>query len=318
VDLQKLRSKMAATIEKQKAEDPKELRRQLAALQVELKKAQAAKSAPAPKVETKIKEVPVLKDTQLKRLEVVFQKMKGEAARHGAAMSLFWDNLNEVATALLGAMKAVSAGQAIPSRHDVATPRPTSPPVVTRQHTSTPVRTPAPVQTRAPKDRPAASADHVLGAPPYDELGKGEQQTLKAIAQYPDGVTREQLTVLTGYKRSTRNTYLQRLAQWGYCVSQGERTVITEQGFAALGDSYEPLPTGQALRDYWMTELPEGEKKILAHLIEAHPNGVEREDLTQLTGYTRSSRNTYIQRLGAKELIETDGTAVKASKVLFE
>jgi hypothetical protein len=34
-----------------------------------------------------------------------------------------------------------------------------------------------------------------------------------AVAQYPEGVTREQLSVLTGYKRSSRDTYVQRLRE---------------------------------------------------------------------------------------------------------
>src|SRR6185312_5032994 len=44
-------------------------------------------------------------------------------------------------------------------------------------------------------------------------LPRGEHAILTAAAQYPDGVSREQLTVLTGYKRSSRDTYLQRLGQ---------------------------------------------------------------------------------------------------------
>ena len=39
----------------------------------------------------------------------------------------------------------------------------------------------------------------------------GEIKILTAVAQHPGGVTREQLSVLTGYKRSSRDTYLLRL-----------------------------------------------------------------------------------------------------------
>ena len=43
-----------------------------------------------------------------------------------------------------------------------------------------------------------------------EPLPKGERACLIAMAQHPDGVTREQLTVLTGYKRSSRDAYIQR------------------------------------------------------------------------------------------------------------
>jgi hypothetical protein len=69
---------------------------------------------------------------------------------------------------------------------------------------------------------------------------------LIAIAQHHDGVRREQLTVLTGYKRSTRDAYVQRLGERG-CVSRdGERIVATPAGIATLGADYQPLPTGSA------------------------------------------------------------------------
>ena len=42
-------------------------------------------------------------------------------------------------------------------------------------------------------------------------LGKGERRTLTVVAQHPSGVTPEQITVMTAYKRSSRNAYIQRL-----------------------------------------------------------------------------------------------------------
>lgn len=49
------------------------------------------------------------------------------------------------------------------------------------------------------------------------------------------------------------------------------------------------------------------------------PGPLSRDEIGELTGYTRSSRNTYLQRLSAKELIEMHGVAVTASPMmLFE
>lgn len=150
-------------------------------------------------------------------------------------------------------------------------------------------------------------------------LGKGEHAMLRAIAMYyPNGVDAEQLSVLTGYKRSSRNTYLQRLQAAGLVERfQSGQIEATAKGMESLGFGFEPLPTGAALRDYWMGRLPEGEKNILAVLVKAYPRSVARDEID--IGYQRSSRNTYLQRLGARKLVDSlKGGMVKASSLLFD
>ena len=168
-----------------------------------------------------------------------------------------------------------------------------------------------------PKPRPPLpSATNGSGAGSGD-LGKGERIVLTAIAQYPDGAAREQLTVLTGYKRSSRDTYIQRLAAAGYVDVAGDTLRATETGITALGD-FEPLPTGAALQDYWLSRLTGGEQKILAHLIGVYPQTIARDDLDEPTGYKRSARDTYIQRLSARRLVNADRGVVRAADILFE
>lgn len=147
--------------------------------------------------------------------------------------------------------------------------------------------------------------------------GPGELAVLGACAQHTNGITREHLTVLTGYKRASRNTYLQRLGAAGLVRSEGERFFATQQGIEELGDSYTQLPeSGPELVDHVMKTLPPGEAKILQALLD-NPEGVEREELTNITGYTRASRNTYIQRLGARQLVVVQGSIVKAADILL-
>jgi len=150
-------------------------------------------------------------------------------------------------------------------------------------------------------------------------LSKGEKAVLTAIAQDGSGVDRNQLTVLTGYKRSTRDAYLQRLATKGFIHENGTGINPTEEGLQALGDDYEPLPTGKELRDYWMERLPEGERKILEFLVAAWPEPVQRDLISDQTGYARSSRDAYLQRLASRRLVDTSGRAeVVASHMLFD
>jgi hypothetical protein len=129
---------------------------------------------------------------------------------------------------------------------------------------------------------------------------KGERAILIAVAQHPDGVTREQLTVLTGYKRSSRDTYLQRLRSSGH-VEDGDRIRVTPDGKSALGSDYRQLPTGPALVEHWRQRLPGGELAIFEVVLRLSP--VTREAISASTGYKRSSRDTYLQRLKSRELI---------------
>jgi DNA-binding MarR family transcriptional regulator len=151
------------------------------------------------------------------------------------------------------------------------------------------------------------------------ELPKGERTVLIAIAQYPEGAERDQLTVLTGYKRSTRDAYIQRLSEKGFVIANsGAPIVATQEGIDALGSDYEPLPTGEELQNYWLNKLPEGERKILAILLDANGNSVNRDDIAERTGYARSSRDAYLQRLSSRRLVEQVGRGeVKASGNLF-
>jgi hypothetical protein len=174
--------------------------------------------------------------------------------------------------------------------------------------------TPLPKRIKADINR-AITRQEGNGAGEY--LPKGERACLIAAAQHPNGVTRPQLTVLTGYKRSSRDAYIQRLRERGLIHIYGDRIQTTTDGVVALGDDYEPLPTGAALREHVLRTLPEGERKVLEVLISAYPDGVARDTIDQRTGYKRSSRDAYLQRLSARELI-LPAPWPQASATLFD
>jgi hypothetical protein len=70
------------------------------------------------------------------------------------------------------------------------------------------------------------------------------------LAQYPQGRSKVQMAVLTGYAASGGgfNNDLGALRSRGLIESLGENITITQAGIQALG-SWEPLPTGSALID---------------------------------------------------------------------
>ena len=136
------------------------------------------------------------------------------------------------------------------------------------------------VPTRSVRvERPPAvmtekDARAIVDPPQY---GKGELRILTAIAQHAEGVDREQPSVLTGYKRSSRDAYLQRLRAAGQINEQGDRLTATNAGVASLGDSFAPLPTTTSRGQYWLERLPGGERTILEALLRQYPTAIERD-----------------------------------------
>lgn len=163
------------------------------------------------------------------------------------------------------------------------------------------------------------AAQPVVPAPNsgHSGLPKGQHIVLVAVAQHPNGCTRQQLTVLTGYKKSSRDTYLQQLAQQGFTTQQGDRIEATQAGHEALGPDFERLPTGARLRAHVLATLPQGQRRVLEVVIEGWDAAVPREEITARTGYLKSSRDTYIQQLAARELVEVSRGGIKASANLF-
>ncbi len=265
--------------------------------------------APADKVVERV-EVTVFRDGEVGRLEAAVATLAtvgNQFTEFGQQLMSAGQQFQAASAEVSGALKAAAA------------------------RVNAPIKTGpiGPVRPAVPAPSPRGSfqkARGVIGreaaaAQPEGEnrkLPQGERLILEALIQYPAGLRREQLTVLTGYKRSSRDTYIQRLRERGYASSDSERVTATLEGIAALPDA-QPLPTGQALRDFWLARLPQGERTILEVLIAKYPNGIDRAALDELTPYKRSSRDTYLMRLSAKELVVFAGRGqVRATGELFD
>ena len=153
-------------------------------------------------------------------------------------------------------------------------------------------------------------------------LTTGELRVLTAVVQFEPmgGVTREMLTVLLGYKKSSRDTFIKLLKAKGYVV-EGEDKILraTPAGREALPDDREGhLPTGARLLAYWRERLPDGERRVLEVAVREYPAPVSREQLDRVTGYKKSSRDTFIKRLKAQRLVTSVGSDVRASPLLFD
>lgn len=147
-------------------------------------------------------------------------------------------------------------------------------------------------------------------------MGEGEKKVLVAIVQQDDGVAREYLTLVTGYKRSTRDAYIQRLAARGYVQVFDGVVAATDEGRANAGN-VAPLPTGRDLAEHYIRTLPDGECKVFEFVYNSR-GPVTRDQISEATGYKRSTRDAYIQRLRVRQLLNLRGDMIKASDNLYD
>jgi uncharacterized protein DUF87 len=185
-----------------------------------------------------------------------------------------------------------------------AAPAATSPHVP--QLVERPQRTPAPSVGMAPANGSGS-------------LNTGQRAILLAIAQ-SDPASRSQITVLTGYRQTSRNEYIKILRAKGLIEERGEdRIYATQAGMAELGDSYEPLPIGgAALREYWLDRLSGGEREIFAFVLRYNGEAVDREEIGAGVAYKSTSRNEYIKKLQARKLLERGSGPVRPAAMLFD
>lgn len=299
VDREKLSAIIGDAVEQAKADDPKELRKEVGRLQRELAESKRVhpiqKQASAP---GKVVEKAVITDAQLARIDKQLDAFTAAVTRAADMLVKPLSPLRESVAELAAAVKSVRQPGLPPARAAVNG-------TAVSGHTFR--------NNRAEAARPKAQASG-----PGEPLPVGERATLIAAAQYPEGLTREQATILTGYKRSTRDAYIQRLVGRGFVEVRGSNVVVTQAGINALGPDYEPLPTGEALRSYWLQRLPAGEKAVLEAVLGAYPDGLGRESIDELTGFKRSTRDAYIQRLSTRRLVVPERGFVVASSVLFD
>lgn len=266
VDAAAIKEALAETIERVKADDPKELRRRIAQLERELAEARA--TVPEPLIEEV--EVPVLSTDVIAELQQVMKPTVDQLA-------------------------AISQRLASAAEEHARAPgwRPPAPAGPAERRPSPPRR----------RSGPEPSGDA--------KLGKAERAILTVLAQHPHGRTRTQLTTLAGYTYSGgfRNA-LASLRTAGYIVG-GNNDVMraTDDGISALGAAWEPLPTGQALLDYWLGRLGKAERAVLARLVDVHPDRVPGPELAGRCGYEFSGgfRNA-LARLRTLELIVGSNT----------
>lgn len=302
VDLERLGAKMAAAVERQQANDPAALRAKVIELERKLAQKQPA-PAPLPSrdlVQTKVKspkivEKPVITDATVKRIEKAVETVKAALAKSDAVIDKANEVLFDATTVLRQTKQALDRTPPAPSKYTVTAP-------TARPAASTPVR--------APRASSASGDTKIAG---------GERKILTVLAQHPGRRAKRQVAVLTGYAHTggAFNNYLGALRTKGYIEGSADLT-ITPAGMEALG-AFEPLPTGRALFEHWMSDLGKAEREILRVLWEAFPYAKSKEAVAAAAGYEVKGGgfNNALGKLRTLELIH-GSSELACSEMLHE
>jgi hypothetical protein len=313
VDLDALKKRMAATIERAKAEDPRELRRRIKELEATLAQANAIaqridQKLDRVKIKEKRVETPVLKDAQIKRIETALErveKCRGAVMHNLQALDAVRASLSQAASEVMRSINAVKDSQ-VPQKI-IQTPLPAN--------------IMAELKDRTPSKRRPAPQSEEAGA-----IKGPEQRILDAIGWLEslgiDAPEQTAVAFLARYKYGggAFNNPKGRLRQMGHVeYLAGNLIRLTETG-KSLARIPEAALTTQELHARVMARLKGPEQRILQPLLDAYPNGYTNEELSTLADYSDGggAYNNPRGRLRSMGLIEyRAGGKVFARDILF-
>lgn len=303
VDLDAVKAQMAETVEKAKRDDPSLLRARIADLERDLK------GRPV-ETETVVEyRVPGL-GAALEALQVAFDTQHQAAA---AVLDEAGRNLKAVLGGLVAQRTAVhaalrDAGEMLAAHAPTEAPLAAPARVRLGPHNVEVDATTSRSRPAAP--RPGAGSIDPGSSPP----GKAELAFLSALAQFPDGLTRARLGMLTGYskKSSHFSNTLSTLRGKGWIEDAAGPLRITAAGQRALPPTLEAVPRpGRELVGWWLARLGTAEATLLeAIAVGAWPGSITRAELSEQTGYSATSSHfsNTLSRLRTLDLIEGSST----------
>jgi hypothetical protein len=308
VDLAALKTQLAATIEKAKADDPKALRAEITALKKQISSAEPDPQAIERAISVAVSQERVRHGEFIRKLSVVIQRLEG-------SISDVNRNMQEVETSA-SAIRYGLAQYEADSRGDVQLGHDKK--GTGANHPASPT---VPQQSRSTTRRAVTNSQRVV----RDDIKKGQQKILNALAELEilgvSAPSRYQLGMVAGYNLTggTGAQHIADLSKLGL-VAVGDKVVsLTDEGRAAAIADDAPT-TLRELHDRVLRKLPDGQRRIAEHLISIHPDGISRADLGaavnyNLTGGTGAQHVADLVTVGAA-MIPTKGE-VKASDLLF-
>ena len=283
IDLSALLGRMEAVVEKAAQDDPKALRRKIADLERRLAAA-GKRDAGSDRADARIADLErQLAEARGRPPECVEVPVipAGDIAALDQSVTAWREVADRIEMALRNAQRAAAPP-----------PQPPRPVPVPRPAAAVP----------APQSAPAGSARDDL------KLGRAHRAILTVLAQFPEGRSKRQVAMLAGYsaKGGGFNNALSALRSSGLIGRDREYLRPTAEGIAALGDDWEPPPTGAALIEHWLGLLSRAEAMALRVLLDAYPATLTKAEIAERAGYAADGGgfNNALSRLRTLELID--------------
>lgn len=146
------------------------------------------------------------------------------------------------------------------------------------------------IKARERRRQATATAPAPSGEPSENgelTLGKAHRAVLTILAQHPEGRTKGQLALQTGYSMGSGHfdNTLGKLRGAGY-ITRSTPILATQEGLTALG-SWDPLPTGPDLLRYWCDQSGKAGELVLRELVRS--GSLPKAELAERTGYSGGS-----------------------------
>jgi uncharacterized protein len=311
IDLEEVKSKLAAVVKEAKANDPRELRAEIEKLRAENNKLSAAAQVLPENADAG---PDAIKDAEERGFEQAKKKLA--AASQRAVREKIAGLLDKLEQEIAPAMDAVNVFRGNLAEHvrdlrreradlDAVSFEATSQPPARRQ--------PARATQREPRPVPTLNGNG---------LGRPLQTIIDAIRWWNvlgiSAPNHAQVAFAAGYshKSGTWATYLSQLRSMGLIEGRGD-LVLTADGAVVAREPGVP-PSGERLRAMVIDKLDGPLVRILTPVMKAFPQGLSHQEAGERAGYSATSGTwaTYLSRLRSLDLIEGRGE-LKAQDWLF-
>ncbi len=320
VDLKRLDQKMAATVERAKQEDPRELRRRIAQLEAEARKATKS-PAGAPSASTS----KVDPDRLRKEFERGVESARKTLARDLARYEREADRVLSAARRVLEAAHE-KTGIAIGLWRESLPQFPTlDDAIANAKKEGGAAMVPPPAVgsiASAIGGVPNRPARQPVTAPANsnEEIGSGPMRLLKVLAsRSPAKLTRTQWATLAGMTHTggTFGTYVSRLRVAKLIDNDGRLFWATDAGVDAAGDVRLVPTSPHQVREMWKQVLGRGPARMIDVLARI-PHAMNRDELATACEMTPSGGTfgTYLSRLSANGLIVKTGSSIELAETL--
>lgn len=296
VNIEKLGEQIKATAERARSDDPVALRNEIAMLKQQLTKK-------TPSTESEIEDA--RDEGYVNGYATALAHFRDLVTNAGARAELLVKDMHAIDEILAQAKKRASNG-----------PRPENP------GTGSKPRLPRVASNGADRvETTSTSTARQLNGAGSSEIGNsGLRKIMVALAQQsPNGLTTKQIGVRACMSSSsgTFSTYLSKARASGWIDGKNPDIRITPGGMAALG-TFEPLPKGQELLQYWLGQLGNsGASRILSAVAQAYPESMSMADVAKTANLAESGTfSTYVSKLRSLQLVSGRGE-LTASPDLF-